>query len=288
MSTKKKSSSGFTENIDSEINSSESMDVDKSFHDIREIYVSENGHARVLFATRYGKRYALKCLKPDYLYTPIYRQVLAKEFEIALQLDHPNVCRTIGMEEVEGYGPAIIMEFVDGQTLRQLMDKGLLTRQLAWKIFSQLTEALSYMHSKGIYHRDLKPENIMLTYSGNDVRLIDFSLSDSSAFSILKSPAGTIGYIAPEQLVSGCTATAQSDIYSLGKVLEDMALATGDKKMMRIGKECAQEDLARRPKTIDDVEKIRDYKDYRPYIVLLIIICIALILVIVAGLRRLA
>lgn len=286
MTNGKKPSSGFTDNIDAEVGNVEQMSVDKSFHDIREIYSSESGHARVLFATRYGKRYALKCLKKDYLYTPIYRQVLTKEFEIGIQLDNPYICRTIGMEEVAGYGSTIIMEFIDGCTLRQLIDRGCLTRPLAWKIFRQLTDALSYMHSKGIYHRDLKPENIMITYGSNDVRLIDFSLSDSSSFSVLKSPAGTIGYVAPEQLQSDSSATTLADIYSLGKVLEDMAHATKDSRLMHIGKECAKDDPADRPSSIEKIKTIASSGHQSKSILALIIICLLLVVSIVVGLHN--
>ena len=87
-------SSGYTEDINDEMAAANTGSMDKSFSNIRERYVSASGHTRLLTATRYGKVYMLKCLKPDYLYTPVYRQALAKEFEIGLLLDHPNICRT--------------------------------------------------------------------------------------------------------------------------------------------------------------------------------------------------
>lgn len=278
--------SGFTEDIDNEVNNAEQMSVDKHFHDIREIYVSENGYTRLLYATRYGKRYILKCLKADYSYTPVYRQALTKEFEIGLQLDHPNICKTIGMEEVEGYGIAIIIEYVDGMTLQQLIDTGQLTRHLSQKIFTQLTDALAYIHGKQIYHRDLKPQNIMVTYGCQDVRLIDFSLADSESFNILKSPAGTIGYIAPEQLRPGCKADPRADIYSLGMVLQDMAKATGDKRLMRIGKRCAQADIACRPASIGEVRQIAKERHYEAWVAVLSVVCLLFIGCIIAALHR--
>ncbi len=87
---------------------------DSGFSNISEVYVSKSGFSRLLSAVRYGKRYMLKCLKPDFAFTPVYRQALMKEFEIGLQLDHPNICRTISMEPVEELGECIVMEYVDG------------------------------------------------------------------------------------------------------------------------------------------------------------------------------
>lgn len=277
-------SSGFTEDIGNEVGKNTSLD--RQFHDIREIYVSRNGHTRLSYATRYGKRYALKCLKPEYLYTPTYRQLLNKEFEIGLRLDHPNICHTIGMEEIDGYGPTIIMEYIDGSTLRRLIDNHRLTRSLAWQTVNRLLDALSYLHSKEIFHRDLKPQNIMLTHRTHDMRLIDFSLSDSEAFSILKAPAGTIGYIAPEQLQGGATANAGADIFSLGKVMQDMAEATGDRRLMHIGRLCANPVPSRRPADIDKVKQAISNSKLRPWLSALLIACALLVLIVVAGLHK--
>ena len=212
--------SGYTTNLDNEM-ATASASMGSTFSNIQECYVSKSGPTRMLTAIRYGKRYMLKCLKADYIYTPIYRQALQKEFEIGLQLEHPYICRTLGMEQVEGLGSTIVMEYVDGDTLENLISHNQLSAELAMKVVRQLLDALEYMHGKQIIHRDLKPANIMVTHRGKDVRLIDFSLSDSDAFCVLKSPAGTMGYIAPEQLEQGAKADARADIYSLGKVVHD-------------------------------------------------------------------
>ena len=220
-------SSGYTEDINGEMAPGSPQPIVNTFANIRERYVSASGHTRLLTATRYGKLYMLKCLKPDFLYTPVYRQALAKEFEIGLLLDHPNICRTIGMEQVDGLGSTIVMEYIDGDTLKDVI--------------------LDYMHGRQTVHRDLKPQNIMVTHHGQDAKLIDFSLADSDSFGVLKLPAGTSGYIAPELFIPGAQTDARADAYSLGMVMRDMAEACGDGKLARMAAQCTRRDPASRP-----------------------------------------
>lgn len=186
---------------------------------------------------------------------------MTKEFEIGLQLEHPNICHTIGMEEVENLGTTIVMEYIDGDTLQYLIDQQLLTAEMAHKIAHELMDALEYMHNKQMIHRDLKPANIMVTHNGKNVKLIDFGLSDSDSFTILKLPAGTSGYIAPEQLLQGAKSDPQADIYSLGMVLLDMAKATHDRHLRQMAEVCISRDLSIRPKSIREV---REHKHESP------------------------
>lgn len=256
-----KTTSGFTEDINKEMNVAEPQPVESKFSNLSQCYVSISGHTRIFTATRYGKRYMLKCLKNDFLYTPIYRQALTKEFEIGLQLEHPNICHTIGLEEVENLGTTIVMEYIDGDTLQQLIEQKQLTAEMAHKIAHELMDALEYMHNKQMIHRDLKPANIMVTHNGKNVKLIDFGLSDSDSFTILKLPAGTSGYIAPEQLLPGAKSDPQADIYSLGMVLLDMAKATHDRHLRQTAEVCISRDLSIRPKSIREV---REHKHESP------------------------
>lgn len=157
--------SGFTESIDQE-RAMDSMSEEKGFGNVQEYYVSKSGPTRLFTATRYGKRYVLKCLKTDYLLTPVYQQAIVKEFEIGLLLEHPYICRTLAMEQLAGMGRTIVMEQVDGDTLQTLLSEKRLSPDLALRIASQTMDALDYMHSKQITHRDLKPSNIMVTTGG--------------------------------------------------------------------------------------------------------------------------
>jgi serine/threonine protein kinase len=83
---------------------------------------------------------------------------------------------------------------------------------------------LKYIHKKQVVHRDLKPDNIMITYRGDDVKIIDFGLADASMYDSLKIMAGTERYSAPE-LLSGGNVDARADIYSVGVIIEDMISA---------------------------------------------------------------
>lgn len=204
--------SGYVVDIDSESDFNVAR-ADNGFTNISECYVSKSGHARMFTAVRYGKRYVLKCLKTDFRYTPVYRQALMKEFEIGLQIDHPNICRTISMEPVGDLGECIVMEYVDGETLETAVKGGKITEEVVHKIAAQLLDAMEYMHAKQIVHRDIKPSNIMLTHRGSDAKLIDFGLSDSETFCVLKIPAGTRGYIAPEQLQPNAISSPSADLF---------------------------------------------------------------------------
>lgn len=274
--------SGFTEDISKEMSIANPMPVEHGYGNITQCYVSISGHTRLFTATKYGKRYMLKCLKADFLYTPIYRQALSKEFEIGQQLEHPFICRTIGMEEIAPLGTTIVMEYVDGDNLQSLIHKHLLTANLAHKVTRQLMDALEYMHNKQMIHRDLKPSNIMVTHNGQNVKLIDFGLSDSDSFTVLKLPAGTSGYIAPEQLMTGAKSEPRADIYSLGMVIRDMAEETGDKELARIAEICTNRNSQERPQSIAALREAISASTFapRPAITLLSVLIALLLLII--------
>ena len=112
------------------------------------------------------------------------------------------------------------MEYIDGIHLREYLNSKNYNSHVILKILDELCQALSYIHSLQIIHRDLKPENILITRNGSNVKLIDFGLSDTDSYSILKHPAGTLKYASPEQKVPQTTIYNKADIYSLGVILE--------------------------------------------------------------------
>lgn len=157
----------------------------------------------------------LKGLQEEYRHDSVYRVFLEKEFEIASQLQHPMVVAVYSLEEVEDLGLCIVMEWVEGTTLSKWLATGGHTRKERRQIAGMLLETLIYVHSRQTQHRDLKPSNIMVTHNGQYLKLIDFGLSDTDSHAVLKAPAGTEGYMAPE---------GPSDIYSLGVILRELQL----------------------------------------------------------------
>ena len=166
-------------------------------------------------AKRYGRWWVFKGLKEPYRQDENYKNLLHKEFDILISLQHPNIVSAYSMEDIPEMGTCIVMEWIDGITLEHWSGK----KTEGEGIFLQLLDAVHYIHAKQIVHRDLKPSNIMITHNGNHVKLIDFGLSDTDDFAILKQPAGTPGYISPEQIVSQ-QADIRNDIFSIGCILE--------------------------------------------------------------------
>ena len=166
-------------------------------------------------AKRYGRWWVLKGLKKQYRQDENYKNLLHKEFDILISLQHPNIVSAYSMEEIPEIGTCIVMEWIDGITMEHWNGR----KTEGEGIFLQLLDAVHYIHAKQIVHRDLKPSNIMITHNGNHVKLIDFGLSDTDDFSILKQPAGTPGYISPEQIISR-QADIRNDIFSIGCILE--------------------------------------------------------------------
>jgi serine/threonine protein kinase len=196
--------------------------IGREFSNISTLYAGK--HTLLLRAQRYGRWFVLKTLNEDIADQAAYLQVLRKELEVLMQMQHPGVVQAVGLEQVTGFGSCIIMEYIEGETLQQLLGGNeQLTLGERRRIGRELCDAVAYVHSQGIVHRDLKPENIMLTRSGRRVKLIDFGLADTDQHAVLKQPAGTLNYMAPEQ-ASQLAPDVCNDIYSLGMILQELNL----------------------------------------------------------------
>ena len=219
--------------------------VSDKFTDFAEL--PSKGHCLLMKAQRYGIWNVLKGLKPEYAADKQFVQMLTKEYTLMVGLNHPNIVRTYGHENVPELGECIIMEYVDGRTLADFVRENPNASQRR-QVAEELLDALAYCHKKQIVHQDLKPSNILITHDGDHVKIIDFGLSDSHEWAILKEPAFTKAYAAPEQL-AGEEVDNRTDIYAFGIILRQMF----PKRYGSVIRKCLQ---PRREKRYSSAERI--------------------------------
>ena len=209
----------------------EEEQLSATFTDV-ELY-AKSGHSILLRAKRYGRWWMLKGLAESVADVNVYNQMLKKEFDILIRMHHPGIVHAGEMITLGGEfaGSYIVMDWLDGEDWGRWVKKPH-SLQEKLNVARQLFDAVAYIHSCGIVHRDLKPENIIITYNGNYLRIIDFGLADSEFFSILKQPAGTEGYMSPEQQTQS-VADVRNDIFSLGTLLEQMNLGRKYRPIIR-------------------------------------------------------
>ena len=181
------------------------------------IHRSEKGWSEIYRVINDGRFRALKAIKAEFRGQSMYESLLRKEYLIAASLQHPNIRVAYNMQRVPGLGNVIELEWIDGCTLEELLEKRRLSKKEALKYADQVCDAVSYLHARQIIHRDIKPSNILVTHNGANIKLIDFGLSDTDSWAVLKGNAGTRSFSAPEVL-NGATGDWRSDIWSLGKV----------------------------------------------------------------------
>ena len=172
---------------------------------------------------RLHREVAVKVLRSDLARDPSFVTRFNKEALSVAALNHPGIVSVYdsGKEETpSGVMPYIVMEYVEGKTLREIIHKGeRFPLQRAVEIVEGILTALQYSHKNGIVHRDIKPGNIMITDSG-DIKVMDFgiarALADSGAtLTSTWNIVGTAQYLSPEQATGG-QADARSDLYSVG------------------------------------------------------------------------
>lgn len=182
------------------------------------VLLTERGYSAIYTAIRFGRKYILKALAPAYRESTPYIELLRKEFSIGVQIDHPNIVRLLDFGHMDAIGWYIQMEYIDGVTLDLFLSTHP-SPALKKRLLNQLLDALRCLHERQIIHRDIKPSNILVTRNGNAVKLIDFGVSDTDDYVTFKQPAGSMPYIAPEQL-AGKPIDCRADIYAVGRIIE--------------------------------------------------------------------
>jgi eukaryotic-like serine/threonine-protein kinase len=181
--------------------------------------------------SRLGRVVAIKRLRTDLASDSTFQARFRREAQSAASLNHPAIVSVYDTGEelaTDGSGvaqPYIVMEFVAGRTLRDILREGRkILPERALEITSGVLSALDYSHRAGIIHRDIKPGNVMLTPSG-DVKVMDFgiarAMSDSNTMTQTAAVVGTAQYLSPEQ-ARGETVDSRSDVYSSGCLLYEL------------------------------------------------------------------
>ena len=172
---------------------------------------------------RLGRDVAIKLLRADLARDPSFQGRFRREAQAAAALNHPAIVAVYDTGEDHRDGvvtPYIVMEYVEGRTLRDVLAaEGRLLPQRALEITAQICAALEQAHRAGIVHRDIKPANVMLTTAG-EVKVMDFGIAravtgSSSTMTQTAAVIGTAHYLSPEQ-ARGEHVDARSDIYSTG------------------------------------------------------------------------
>jgi len=168
-----------------------------------------------------GRPAAIKTARPDIVLDPGFERRFLLEARAVAALNHPAIVRLYDFA-FEGDIPYMVMEYVDGRTLDELLE-GSVEPRVAIEVLLPIAGALDYAHRHGVVHRDVKPANILLADDGRTL-IMDFGLACFEGFSLATDPSSVLGtpdYIAPEQLDGG-RATARSDVYSLAAIVYEM------------------------------------------------------------------
>src|SRR3954466_10618607 len=189
------------------------------------------GMAEVFHGTdvRLGRDVAVKVLRADLARDPAFQARFRREAQSAASLNAPCIVSVYDTGEEDGV-PYIVMEYVEGRTLRDILQtKGRLLPQRALEVVADVCAALDVAHTAGIVHRDIKPANVMLTPRG-EVKVMDFGIAravsgTSSTMTQTAAVIGTAAYLSPEQ-ARGEHVDARSDIYSTGCMLYELVTGT--------------------------------------------------------------
>jgi serine/threonine protein kinase/TolA-binding protein len=190
-----------------------------------EVYLAED--------TRLGRKVALKFISPELVDDTWAKRQLIREAQAVAMLDHPNICAVHGIEEVDGHS-FIVMQYVEGKTLGELLREGRPDTERALRLSVQIAGAIAEAHAHGIIHRDVKPQNIVVTEDGQ-AKVLDFGLAKfmqqkQGRLGALAQQTettqhgliiGTVAYMSPEQLKAE-RLDYRTDVFSFGAVLYEM------------------------------------------------------------------
>ena len=215
--------------------------------------LQQRSHNCLYTASRYGKRYVLKGLSADCQSLTDLLLLQQKEFSLGIALSHSNIAETYSLEEVEGCGRCIVMEYVDGMTLAEWL-RANPSHAARQRVMMQLLDALEYIHSLQLVHHDLKSSNILITRNGQNVKLIDFGLSELDT----TNPQNDL----------------QHDIQKFGQIVQLLFPA----RYKRLRQQCQNGQFANMAAIRLSIEKRQRCQKLIPYLVAIIILIISVLL----------
>jgi len=200
---------------------------------IKKLGAGGMGEVYLALDTKLDRKVAIKVLPPDSLAEENLKKRLIREAQAAAKLEHPNICAIYDVNEADSL-TFIVMQYIEGETLAEKMERKPLGLSTALAIAEHAAEGLAEAHAHGIVHRDIKPQNMMITPRGQ-LKILDFGLAkqirssdtvdnDAQTATLLSRPGlvvGTVPYMSPEQ-VQGDPLDASSDIFSLGVTLYEI------------------------------------------------------------------
>lgn len=202
-----------------------------------------------------GKDVLMIGLKEAYRAKPNYQRYMRQEFERGKDLDSNDIFKYIAIKDDPDKGPVVETEWEDSRSLADWLKEGHSDDEKR-RVFRQVANAISYMHSKGIVHGGLNANNIFITKKGEDVKLLTFKLRYTD---ILKQPQETLKYVAPEAKDGTVGLDVRADIYSLGMMLKDMGF---NAEYHNVIEKCCR---FGRNERFEDVAQLMDAVDKRRY-----------------------
>ena len=176
--------------------------------------------------TKLDRKVAIKFLPHSIAVTPEEKERFKIEARASAALSHPNIATIYAIEECDGQ-TFIVMEYIDGQELKEKIKSGPISLTDIMSIAYQIAEGLEASHKAGVIHRDIKSQNIMLTKDGK-VKIMDFGLAKikgGTQVTKVGATVGTVSYMAPEQMQGG-NIDGRADIFSFGVILFELLTGT--------------------------------------------------------------